>query len=61
LEQACPHFIHQMPKPSVYTQHKKAGWASSGEQASKQHPSMASPSAPASRFLPCLSSCPGFL
>ena len=25
LEQACPHFIHQMPKPSVYTQHKKAG------------------------------------
>jgi len=27
------------------------------EQASKQHPSMASASAPASRFLPCLSPC----
>jgi hypothetical protein len=31
------------------------------EQACKQHPSMASASAPASRFLPCLSSCPDFL
>jgi hypothetical protein len=31
------------------------------EQASKQHLSMASASAPASRFLPCLSSCPDFL
>jgi hypothetical protein len=30
------------------------------EQASKQHPSTASASAPASRFLPCLSSCPDF-
>jgi hypothetical protein len=30
------------------------------EQASKQHPSMASASVPASRFLPCLSSCPDF-
>jgi hypothetical protein len=34
---------------------------SPGEQASKQHPSMASASAPASRFLPCLSPCSGFL
>jgi hypothetical protein len=31
------------------------------EQASKQHPSMASASAPASRFLPCLSSYHDFL
>jgi hypothetical protein len=31
------------------------------EQPSKQDPSMASPSAPDSRFLPCLSSCPDFL
>ena len=31
------------------------------EQASKQDPSMASASAPASKFLPCVSSCPGFL
>ena len=29
------------------------------EQARKQHPSMASASAPASRFCPCLSSCFG--
>jgi hypothetical protein len=28
------------------------------EQGSKQHPSMGSASAPASRFPPCLSSCP---
>jgi hypothetical protein len=32
-----------------------------GEQANKQHPSMASASAPASRFLPCLSSCHDFV
>ena len=32
-----------------------------GEQASKQHPSVASLSAPTSRFLPCLSSCPNFI
>jgi hypothetical protein len=31
------------------------------KQASKQHPSKASASAPASRFLPCLSSCSDFL
>ena len=31
------------------------------EQASKQHASMASASAPASRFWPCLSSCLDFL
>jgi hypothetical protein len=31
------------------------------EQASKQHSSMVSASAPASRFLPCLSSCPDIL
>ena len=36
---------------------KKAGWASHDEQAGKQHPSVASASAPASRLLPCLSSC----
>ena len=40
--------------------YKKAGWASHGEQASEEHPSMASASAPASRFLQCLSSCPDF-
>ena len=31
--------------------HKKASWASYGEQASKQHPFMALASVPASRFL----------
>ena len=31
------------------------------EQVSKQHPSMASASAPASKFLPCVSSCLDFL
>jgi hypothetical protein len=31
------------------------------KQASKQHPSTASASAPASRLLPCLSSWPDFL
>ena len=31
------------------------------EQASKLHTSMASAVAPASMFLPCLSSCPDFL
>jgi hypothetical protein len=31
------------------------------EQAIKQHPSLASASAPASGFLLCLSSCPDFL
>jgi hypothetical protein len=37
---------------------KKPGWGSHGEQVSKQHLSTASASAPASRFLPSLSSCP---
>jgi hypothetical protein len=41
--------------------YNKAGWASHEEQASKQHPSIASVSAPASRFLSCLSSYPDFL
>ena len=36
-------------------------WISHGEQASKQHSSLASASAPASKFLPCFSSCPDFL
>ena len=31
------------------------------EQASKEHPSMASASAPASKFLPFLNSCPNVL
>ena len=31
------------------------------EQASRQHPSMASASAPACRILFCLNSCPDFL
>jgi hypothetical protein len=35
---------------------KQAGWTSHVKQASKQDPSMASASAPASRFLLCLSS-----
>ena len=39
--------------------YKKVGWTSLGEQASKQHPTMASAAAPASRS--CLSSCPDFL
>jgi hypothetical protein len=30
-------------------------------EASQQHPSMASASSPASRFQPCLSSCPDFV
>jgi hypothetical protein len=41
--------------------YKKANWATQGRQASKQHLSMASASAPASRFLPCVSSFPDFL
>ena len=41
--------------------YNRAGWTIHGEQASKQHPSMASASAPASRSQPCLSSCPDFL
>jgi hypothetical protein len=40
---------------------KKASWASQGKQASKQHPSMACASAPAPRFLLCVSSSPDFL
>jgi hypothetical protein len=40
---------------------KKAGSAIYGKQASKQHSSMASASAPDSRFLPRLSFCPDFL
>ena len=39
----------------------KVGWASPEEPASKQHSSMASASAPVSRFLSCLCSCPEFL
>jgi hypothetical protein len=34
---------------------------SHGEKTNKQHPSIISTSAPTSRFLPWLSSCPGFL
>jgi hypothetical protein len=41
--------------------YKKAGWANHGEKAHKQHLSMASALAPASRFLPCLNSCTDFL
>jgi hypothetical protein len=41
--------------------YKKASWASQGKQASKQYPSVASVSTPASRFLPCVSSSPDFL
>lgn len=37
---------------------KKAGWASPEQQASKQCPSMTTASSPASRILPCFSSCP---
>ena len=44
--------------PGLY---KKGSWASQGQQASHQHPSMASASAPASRFLPWLSFFPDFL
>jgi hypothetical protein len=40
---------------------KKKGQASLDEKASKQHPSMVSASAPASRFLPVLSLHPDFL
>ena len=39
----------------------KASWASQGKQSSKQHPSMTSASAPASKFLPCVSSYTDFL
>jgi hypothetical protein len=41
--------------------YKRASWASQGEQANKQHPSMTSASAPASKFLLCVSCCPDFL
>jgi hypothetical protein len=41
--------------------YKKASWASQGKPANKQHPSMASESAPASKFLTCLNSNPDFL
>ena len=37
--------------------YKEADWASHGKQDSKQHASIASASAPASRFLLCLNSC----
>jgi hypothetical protein len=40
---------------------KTASRANQGKQASKQHSSMASASAPVSRFLPCWSSCLDFL
>jgi hypothetical protein len=42
------------PWPGVLEFYKKSGKASYDEQASKEHYSMASASAPASRFLPCL-------
>jgi hypothetical protein len=45
-------------RPGLY---KKASWASQGKQSSKQHPSMASVSAPTSKFLPCVRSSPDFL
>ena len=41
--------------------YKEVLWASREDKASKQHLPMASASAPASRFLPCLCSCPDFL
>ena len=41
--------------------YKTASWVNQRKQASKQHLSVAFVSAPASRFLPCLSSCPDFL
>jgi len=41
--------------------YKKAAWANHVEQASKPHPFLAFVSAPASRFLPCLSSCLDYL
>jgi hypothetical protein len=41
--------------------YKKANWASQRKQARRQHPSMASASAPAFKFLPYVSSCPDFL
>jgi hypothetical protein len=44
--------------PGVY---KKVSWTSQGKQSRKQGPSTASASAPASKFLPCLSSCLDFL
>lgn len=40
--------------------YKKEVWVNHGEQPSKQLPSMASASVPASRFLPSLNSCLGF-
>jgi hypothetical protein len=40
---------------------KQAEKARRDRQSSHQHPSMASVSAPASEFLPCVSSCPDFL
>jgi hypothetical protein len=40
--------------------YKKTSWASQRKQASKQHPSMASVSDPASKFLPCVNSSPDF-
>ena len=46
------------PWPGSRGFYKTAGWASHEEQASKQHSSMASASAPASWFWPCWSSCP---
>jgi hypothetical protein len=54
----CGWFYPWAGGPGLY---KKAGWASHGEQASKQHPSVASISAPISRFLPYQSSYPDFL
>lgn len=44
--------------PGRWSWFYKKGWARQGKQAGKQHPSMASTSALASRFLPCLSSWP---
>jgi hypothetical protein len=41
--------------------YKNASWASQGKQSSKPHPTMASASAPASKFLTCVSSCPDCL
>lgn len=40
---------------------KRTLWARHGKQTSKQHPSMASSSDPASRFTSYLHSCPAFL
>ena len=56
MEESLDHCGWCLPwtnRPRLY---KQAGWVSHGEQASKQHSSMASASVSASRFLPWLQS-----